>query len=79
MVYAMLYADTADIVGTYESREAALADLATMVAERPDLRDDLGLRPLADGRPAGEFQSASELLGEQIAQQQLDVARTNGQ
>ena len=79
MVYAMLYADTADIVGTYESREAALADLATMVAERPDLRDDLGLRALENGHPAGDFESASDLLGDQLSQQQLDVASAHGE
>lgn len=79
MVYAMLYADTADIVGTYDSREAALADLATMVAERPDLRDDLGLRALENGGPVGDFESASDLLGDQLPQQQLDVASAHGE
>jgi hypothetical protein len=79
MVYAMLYADTADIVGTYESREAALADLATMVAERPDLRDDLGLRALENRSPVGDFESASDLLGDQLPQQQLDVGSAHGE
>lgn len=64
MIYAMLYAETGDIVGTYESREGAIADLIAFVREHPQLQDEVGLRPYADGRPAGDFQSASELIGE---------------
>jgi hypothetical protein len=79
MVYAMMYVENADIVGTYDSRDAALADLATMVNQRPDLRDELGLCPFKDGYPAGDFQSASELLASQLDQQQLDIAPTHGQ
>jgi hypothetical protein len=73
MVYAMLYAENADIIGTYDSRDAALADLASMVNDQPDLRDELGLRPYENGWPAGEFQSAGALLGDVLAQQQLDL------
>ena len=36
MVYAMLYAENADVVGTYESRDAALADLATFANQHPN-------------------------------------------
>jgi hypothetical protein len=79
VVYAMLYAENADIVGIYDSRDAALADLLAAVTAEPELRDELGLRALEDGRPVGEFQSASELLGDRLAQQQLDVAPTTGQ
>ena len=76
MVYAMLYVENADIVGVYESRDAALADLLAAVMSEPELRDELGLRPLEDGRAAGPFQSASELLADRLDQQQLDVGPT---
>lgn len=78
MVYAMLYAENADIVGTYDSRDAALADLATFANQHPELQDEIGLRPYQDGRPVGEFESAMELLGGQLAQQHLDVAAARG-
>jgi len=77
MVYAMLYAENSDICGVYESRDAALADLLAAVTSEPELRDELGLRPLENGRPAGPFQSASELLAGRLDQQQLDVAPTH--
>jgi hypothetical protein len=63
----------------YDSRDAALADLATMVAERPDLRDELGLRAFENGGPVGDFQAAGELLASQLAHQQLDIAPTRRQ
>jgi hypothetical protein len=74
MPYAMLYVENADIVGMYDSRDAALADLATMVLDRPDLRDELGLCPYENGYPSGDFQSAGELLADVLPQQQLDLA-----
>jgi hypothetical protein len=78
MVYAMLYLENANIVDVYESRDAALADLLAAVTCEPELRDALGLRPLEHGRPAGRFQSASELLADQLDQQQLDIGPTHG-
>jgi hypothetical protein len=74
VVFALLYADNSDIVGTYTSREAALADLASFVEKHPEMQDDIGLRPYEDGRPAGEFHSATELLSGRLAQAPLDVA-----
>ena len=64
MTYVMLYAETGDIVGTYDSRERAMADLVAFVRDHPELQDDIGLRPYDEGRPAGAFASASELVGE---------------
>jgi hypothetical protein len=58
VLFALLYADNSDIVGTYSSRDEALAELASFVAEHPELHDDVGLRPYHDGRPAGDFRSA---------------------
>ena len=60
VVFALLYADNSDIVGTYSSRDEALAELASFVAEHPELHDDVDLRPYQDGRPAGNFQSATD-------------------
>jgi hypothetical protein len=74
MPYAMLYIDTADVVGMYDSRDAALLDLAAMLAQRPDLRDELGLLRYENGRPAGTFEPAGELLADQLPQQQLPIA-----
>jgi len=64
MTCAMLYAETGDIVGTYDSRKRAMADLVAFVREHPELQDEVGLRPYDDGRPAGDFESASQLVGE---------------
>ena len=64
MTYAMLYAETGDIVGMYDSREQAMTDLAAFVRDHPELQDEIGLRPYDDGKPAGEFASATELVGE---------------
>ena len=77
MVYAMLDGENSDTVGVYECRDAALADLLAAVTSEPELRDQLGLRPLENDRPAGPFQSASELLAGRLDQQQLDVAPTH--
>jgi hypothetical protein len=71
VVFALLYADNSDIVGTYSSRDEALAELASFVAEHPELQDDVGLRPYQDGRPADDYQSATDLLSGQIAQPPL--------
>jgi hypothetical protein len=79
LVYAMLYAENADIVGIYESRDAALADLLGAVTEEPELRDELGLCVLENGRPVSEFQSAGELLRDRLPQQRFGVAPSSGQ
>lgn len=71
MVYAMLYAENGDVVGTYESYAAALDDLAAFVNEHPGLQDEVGLRPYENGRPAGEFEPASDLVSDRIAQGHL--------
>jgi hypothetical protein len=64
MTYAMLYAENGDIIGTYASRERAMRDLVAFVHKHPELQDEIGLRPYNRGRPAGEFESASTLVGE---------------
>jgi hypothetical protein len=74
VVFALLHADNSDIVGAYSSRDEALAELASFVAEHPELQDDVGLRPYEDGRPAGNFQSATDLLSGRLAQPPLDAA-----
>jgi hypothetical protein len=71
MTYAMLYAENADIIGTYKSMDEAMAELAQFVSDHPDLQDDVGLRPYAGGRPVAEFRSATDLLGNRLAQQQF--------
>lgn len=69
MTFAMLYAENGDIVGTYASRDAAMSDLVAFVRKHPELQDDIGLRPYENGSPAGEFQSASVLVGEEALAQ----------
>ena len=64
MIFAMLYAENGDIVGTYDSRDRALRDLTAFVRDHPELQDEVGLRPYEGGQPAGDFQSASQLVGE---------------
>jgi hypothetical protein len=71
MVYAMLYAENADIVGTYDSFEAAASDLAEFVNAHPGVQDEIGLRRYADGKPVGEFMPASEVAEGKLAQQHL--------
>jgi hypothetical protein len=62
MVYALVYAENADIVATYDSYEAALTELAAFVEHDPYLQDEIGLRPYEDGRPAGDWTPASQLV-----------------
>jgi hypothetical protein len=64
MTYAMLYADDASVVGTYPSRDLAMRALLDFVAKHPEVQDEIGLRPYENGHPAGDFRSASELVGE---------------
>jgi hypothetical protein len=71
MTYAMLYAEDSSVVGTYETRDDALRALVSFVHQHPKLQDDIGLRPYENGRPAGDFQPASELVGDVIAQPHL--------
>lgn len=61
MVYAMLYAENVDMVGTYGSFETAARDIAEFAAANPDLQHEIGLRPYLEGRPAGRFLSAREV------------------
>ena len=71
MTFAMLYAEDSSVVATYQSREDALQALVTFVTDHPDLQDEIGLRPYENGRPAGEFQPASALIGDVLAQPHL--------
>jgi hypothetical protein len=71
MTYAMVYAENGDIVGTYASEDEAVHKLAAFVNEHPDLQDEIGLRPYKQGRPAGDFRPASEVLADTIRQQHL--------
>lgn len=71
MAYAVIYADNADIHGTYATRDEAIQALRGIVGQKPDLADDVGIRPYAEGRPAGAFEAASAVLRDSIAQQQL--------
>lgn len=67
MVYALIYAENADIVATYSSREEARRELAAFVSEHPELRSEIGLRAYKNGRPAGKFLPASTVLAEATA------------
>lgn len=66
MVFALVYAENSDVVGTYDSQEEAerkLADFVESVAD-PSLQDEIGIRAYDDGRPVDDWQSASEILGD---------------
>lgn len=64
MIYALIYPENADIVGTYPSWEEALSELAQFVAKHPEIQAEIGLRPFEDGRPAGDFITADDALRE---------------
>lgn len=70
MTYAVIYADNADIHGTYATRADAVRVLREIVGHKPELADEVGLRPYSDGRPAGPFEAASDVLRDTIGQQQ---------
>jgi hypothetical protein len=67
----MLYAENADIVGTYESLESAAHDLAEFVNAHPELEHEIGLRAYVDGAPVGDFMPARDVIADRIAQQHL--------
>jgi len=71
MVFAVIYAEDAQIVGTYESVEEATERLAQVVASKPTLQDEIGIRAYEHGRPAGDWHPASEILAGEITQPQL--------
>jgi hypothetical protein len=71
MTYAMVYAENGDIIGTYGSRDEAVRKLAAFVGEHRDVQDDVGLRPYENGRPAGPYEPAVEVLGDHVAQRPL--------
>jgi hypothetical protein len=71
MTYVMLCAEHGDVIGTYATREDAICKLATFIEQHPEVQDDVGLRPYEDGRPSGEYQAATEVLGEQVTYQHL--------
>ena len=67
MVYALIYPENADIVGTYPSREEARTELAQFVGEHPELRAEIGLRAYEDGLPSGDFIPAERALREPVS------------
>jgi hypothetical protein len=71
MVFAVIYAENADIVATYESRDEAESELEGFVRDNPSLQDDIGLRRYENGRPAGEFEPASVVLADRLPQRHL--------
>lgn len=71
MTYVMLYAENGDVIGTYATRQDAVRKLASFIEQHPEVQDDVGLRPYEDGRPSGEYQPATEVLGEQVTHQHL--------
>jgi hypothetical protein len=68
MVFAVIYAENADVVATYGSSEEARSKLAEFVAAHPTLEDEIGIRPYEDGRPADQWRPASELLTQRAAE-----------
>lgn len=71
MTYAMVYAENGDVIGTYGSRDEAVRKLAAFVSEHREVQDEVGLRPYENGRPAGVYEPAVEVLGDHVAQRPL--------
>jgi hypothetical protein len=71
MTYAMVYAENGDIIGTYGSRDEAVRKLAAFVTKHREIQDEVGLRPYENGRPAGAYEPAVEVLGDHVAQRPL--------
>lgn len=71
MMYAMIYAENGDVIGTYGSREEAIRHLEILVDGHPGVQDEVGLRPYESGRPVGAYESAVDLLGDRTPQQHL--------
>lgn len=71
MTYAIVYAENADIIGVYRSRDDAVRRLAAFLQQHPDVQDEVGLRPYKDGHPAGAFEAATEVLADALAQPHL--------
>ena len=71
MTHAMVYAENGDIIGTYGSRDEAVRKLAAFVGEHRDVQDEVGLRPYENGRPAGAYEPAVEILRDHVAQRPL--------
>lgn len=71
MKYAVIYSENADVVGMYDSLAEATHVLERLVAARPGIEDEVGLRPYEAGRPAGAFKTAAVFLGDRIPQQHL--------
>lgn len=71
MVFAVIYAENADVVGTYDSLEDAMSALEGFVAAEPSLQDEIGVRPYEDGHPVGDWQPASDVLVGRIVQPHL--------
>jgi hypothetical protein len=71
MTYAIVDTENSDVLATYSSRAEAERHLIAYVDAHPDHNHEVGIRPYADGRPAGPFESAAQLLGARLAQQHL--------
>jgi hypothetical protein len=67
----LVSAENSDVIATYASRDEALQALAKFVEANPRVQDELGLRIYEHGRPVGAWESASQLLGEHVAQRHL--------
>lgn len=68
MAYELLWTDHADVVGTYDSRSEAEANLLAYVAEHREHADEIALLEIDDqGRRVGDFISGEDLLARQQA------------
>ena len=71
MMHAIVYAEDGNVVGRYPTRDEAERKLAEFCAAHPDIEDEVGLRTYSEGRPAGAFEPADQVLGESLAQRHL--------
>jgi hypothetical protein len=70
-LFAVIYAENAEVVATYDSEQEASSKLAAFVADHPKLQDEIGLRQYDNGRPVGDWMPASEVLHGDVAQPHL--------
>ena len=58
MVYALVYAEHADLIEDFDSYDEAKATLDAFVADHPDIAHRVGILPFDDDGAPGEFEPA---------------------
>ena len=68
MAHELLWTDHADVVGTYDVRSEAEANLLAYAGEHPTCAGEIAMLEIDDrGRRVGDFLSGADLLARQQA------------